>query len=85
MDFGISGKTALVLGASSGLGRAMAVGLAQEGVNVAVGARSERGLGETCGMINAAGAQALPLVWDLADLSIIDERVSQVERELGPV
>ena len=42
MDLGLTGKTALVLGASSGLGRAIALGLAGEGANVAVAARSER-------------------------------------------
>jgi 3-oxoacyl-[acyl-carrier protein] reductase len=85
MDFGISGKTALVLGASSGLGRAMAIGLAREGVNVAVGARSEAGLAETAKAIEAAGAKALPLVWNLADRSIIDGHVKQVEDTLGGV
>ena len=39
MDLGIAGKTALVLGASSGLGRAIALSLAKEGVNVALAAR----------------------------------------------
>lgn len=85
MDLGIAGKTALVLGASSGLGRAMAIGLAQEGVNVAIGARSEKGLAETAAAINAAGAKALPLAWDLADLSVIDARVKAVEDRFGAV
>ena len=85
MDLGISGKTALVLGASGGLGRAMAVELAKEGVNVAVAARSERGLGETCDLIRSHGAQALPIAWDLTDLGVIDARVSRVEQTLGPV
>jgi 3-oxoacyl-[acyl-carrier protein] reductase len=85
VDFGISGKTALVLGASSGLGRAMAIGLAREGVNVAIGARSEAGLAETAAAIEAAGVKALPLTWNLADRSIIDGHVKTIEDRLGGV
>jgi 3-oxoacyl-[acyl-carrier protein] reductase len=85
MDFGISGKTALVLGASSGLGRAMAVGLAREGVNVAVGARRQADLAETARLCRAAGAKALELTWDLADRSVIAPNVARIEAELGPV
>jgi 3-oxoacyl-[acyl-carrier protein] reductase len=85
MDFGISGKTALVLGASSGLGQAMAISLAKEGVNVAVGARSEAGLARTVAEIEAAGARALALPWDLSDRSIIPSRIKSIEDTLGPV
>jgi len=85
MDFGIAGKTALVLGASSGLGRAMALGLAREGVNVAVAARREKDLADTAAEVEAAGAKALALTWDLADRSVIDGRVKTVEDRFGPV
>lgn len=85
MDFGISGKTALVLGASSGLGRAMAIGLAKEGVNVAVGARRESDLADTAAACKAAGVKALAVKWDLADRSIIDANVKKIEAELGPI
>jgi 3-oxoacyl-[acyl-carrier protein] reductase len=85
MDFGIAGKTALVLGASSGLGRATAIGLAKEGVNVALGARREDELAETAKAIEAAGGKALPIVWNLSDLASIDGHVSAVEAALGPI
>ncbi len=85
MDFGISGKTALVLGASSGLGRAMAIGLAKEGVNVAVGARREADLADTAAQCKAAGVKSLALKWDLADRSIIDGNIQRIEAELGPI
>jgi 3-oxoacyl-[acyl-carrier protein] reductase len=85
MDLGISGKTAIVLGASSGLGRAMAIGLAQEGVNVAIAARSEKGLADTATAVEATGANALPLAWDLADLSRINDHVKAVEDRFGCV
>ena len=41
MDLGITGRTALVLGASGGLGSAIAVRLAEEGANVAAAGRSQ--------------------------------------------
>ena len=85
MDLGISGKTALVLGASSGLGRAIALGLAREGVNVAIAARSEDPLYSLAREIEDWGVTALPLVWDLADLSAIDRKVAGIEAALGPV
>lgn len=85
MDLGLSGKTALVLGASSGLGRAIALGLAAEGANVAVAARNEAALTALAGEIEALGVRALPVRWDLADLSMIDANVAAIEASLGPV
>jgi 3-oxoacyl-[acyl-carrier protein] reductase len=84
MDLGITGRTALVLGASGGLGGAIAVRLAEEGVNVAAAGRSD-GLAATVARIQAAGAKALPVVWDLSDLDQVDARVQEVERGLGPI
>ncbi|MGW0161600.1 SDR family oxidoreductase [Mycobacterium sp. NPDC003323] len=85
MDLGITGRTALVLGAGGGLGSAIAARLAQEGANVAVAGRSEEGLAATVAAVEAAGAKALPVVWDLADLDRVDAAVSAVEQALGPV
>jgi len=85
MDLGIAGKTALVLGASSGLGRAVALSLAAEGAKVAVAARRGDELRALAAEIEAGGGQALPLTWDLADRAVIDPNVSEVERRLGPV
>lgn len=85
MDLGISGRTALVLGAGGGLGSAIAVRLAQEGAQVAVAGRSAGGLTATVARIEADGGKALPVVWDLGDLDRVDAVVSEVEQELGPV
>ncbi|PRC58183.1 3-oxoacyl-ACP reductase, partial [Mycobacterium sp. ITM-2017-0098] len=67
MDLGINGRTALVLGASGGLGSAVAVRLGEEGANVAVAGRSADALAATAARIARTGARALPLVWDLGD------------------
>lgn len=85
MDLGITGRTALVLGASGGLGSAIAERLAQEGAQVAVTGRSSEGLAATVSRVEAGGGKALPVVWDLGDLDRVDAVVSAVEQELGAV
>ena len=85
MDLGIKGKVALVMASSRGLGQAMAVALAREGVKVAVTGRSPEGLQKSVELIESAGGKALALQWDLSDASVIDGLVSQVEEELGPI
>ena len=57
MDLGIKGKTALVLASSRGLGQAMAVALAREGVQVAITGRNPEGLAQTVAMIEAVGGK----------------------------
>jgi 3-oxoacyl-[acyl-carrier protein] reductase len=82
MDFGIKGKTALVLGAGGGLGGAIAKALAAEGAKIAAadldGAAAEA-------TIRNCGGEGIPLTWDLGDLAGIDGHVSEVEAKLGPV
>ncbi|OYW81027.1 MAG: 3-oxoacyl-ACP reductase [Polynucleobacter sp. 32-46-5] len=85
MNLGLNGKVALVLASSRGLGQAMAVSLAREGVKVAVTGRNPAGLQKSVELIEAAGGKALALSWDLSDLNVIDNMVSQVEKELGPI
>lgn len=85
MDLGLSGKTALVLGGGGGLGRAIAKTLAREGARVAVGDIDAAALDATVREIEAAGAEGLPLTWDLGDLSVVEDRVSVIERRLGSV
>jgi len=61
MDFGLKGKTALVLSSSQGLGRGVAESLAAEGANVILTARSAEKLNAAVKAINAKGAgQAIP-------------------------
>jgi len=85
MDLGITGRTALVLGASGGLGSAIAVRLAQEGADVAISGRSADGLAATAALIEAEGVKALPIAWDLGELDRTDTVVSAVEQALGPI
>ncbi len=62
------GGTALVLGAGGGLGRAIAIALAREGVNVALGDIDEGALAATATAVQENGAQGLPIVWDITDI-----------------
>ena len=56
--FDLAGKNAFVTGASRGIGRSIAVALAGAGADVALVARSERGLAETAADITALGRTA---------------------------
>jgi 3-oxoacyl-[acyl-carrier protein] reductase len=85
MDLGLKGKTALVLGAGGGLGGAIAATLASEGARVALGDIDEAALARTAGVITGAGGDALPLAFDLADLTAIEGRISAIEAKFGPV
>lgn len=77
------GRVAVVTGAGSGIGRAIAVKCAAEGAHVALAARSEDRLRETAEHIEAAGGSALPVVTDLRDGRQVTSLAKTVERELG--
>jgi 3-oxoacyl-[acyl-carrier protein] reductase len=85
MDLGISGKTALVLGAGGGLGGAIARALSREGVRVACGDISEEAAQATVDAIRANGVEAMAAVWDLADRGAIPRVVNEVAAAFGPI
>jgi 3-oxoacyl-[acyl-carrier protein] reductase len=67
MDLGLQGKVALVEGASRGIGKAVAMGLAREGCRVAICARNEKPLLDAAEEIHAAtGVDVLPVTCDVA-------------------
>jgi 3-oxoacyl-[acyl-carrier protein] reductase len=85
MDLGIAGRTALVLGGSGGLGSAIAVALAREGVKVAVGARTAEKAGPTVSLITMAGGMAIAAPFDITDLASGHRAIDEIERLSGPV
>ncbi|MCQ9618057.1 SDR family oxidoreductase [Paenalcaligenes niemegkensis] len=85
MDLGIQHKTALIFGAGGELGGAIALALAREGVKVAIADINKEALGETAKKIADVGGKSLSLLWDLGDLSRIDESISSIEAEFESV
>src|SRR4051794_3131860 len=79
----LAGRTALVTGASSGIGRAIALGLAEAGARVAVGARRRDPLMELAARIEEVGSGALPLGLDVTDEAACRRAVEQTVEELG--
>lgn len=85
MDFGLKDKVALVLGAGGGLGSAIAIALAREGVKAALADVDLNAAQKTQGAIESEKGTALALEWDLADLSVIEKHFSTIESTLGQV
>jgi len=81
------GATALVTGASKGIGSAIAIALAEDGWSVGVNYRSDReGAERTVKAIEEAGGRALAVEGDVADANgVADELFNRLESELGPV
>lgn len=79
----LKGKTALVTGAGKGIGRAVALALAKEGVNVALMARTESDLQEVAAAVRAAGVKASVVTADVADMNATTKAVQKAQQELG--
>ncbi|NOU08233.1 MAG: SDR family NAD(P)-dependent oxidoreductase, partial [Hyphomicrobiaceae bacterium] len=63
----LAGKSALVTGGASGIGRATALAMAREGARIAVADRTEESAAGTVALINAAGGQAIAIAGDVSD------------------
>ncbi len=81
----LRGRTALVTGASGGLGAHLARRLAREGMNVALAARREPELSALATELEALGVRAAAVPADLSDLEQIDPLIERAEAALGPL
>ena len=81
----LQGKTALVTGASSGLGQRFALVLARAGARVALAARRSERLAELAEEIAAFDGRAIPLRLDVTDPASVRTAVEEAETELGPI
>ncbi len=71
----------MVTGASRGLGKAIAIGLAEAGASVVLAARDTTKLEETAEEIRAAGGQARNIAFDLADLDAVQAAIDQLNKD----
>jgi 3-oxoacyl-[acyl-carrier protein] reductase len=85
MDLGISGRTAVVTGASKGIGRAIAMELAREGVNVAAAARSTAKLAELEAEADGLAGQVITLALDCTREDAAAEVVGTASERFGGV
>ncbi|MBM7841193.1 3-oxoacyl-[acyl-carrier protein] reductase [Alkalihalobacillus xiaoxiensis] len=79
----IKGKTAIVTGAGKGIGKAIALGLAKEGVNVGILARSEETLKRTVAEISALDVNVAYAAADVSSAEEVNQAIEQIKGELG--
>ncbi|MGV7214557.1 SDR family NAD(P)-dependent oxidoreductase [Bradyrhizobium sp. UFLA05-112] len=85
MDLGLKGKSAVVLGGTRGIGRAIATTLAGEGANVAVCARNAEQVAATVAELKATGVRATGSAVDVTDGAVLKSWIDGVARELGGI
>lgn len=81
----LKGKNALITGAGKGLGRAMAIALAHEGVNVGLMARTEADLQELVKEIETLHVRAVIAVADVSSIDSVNAAVAQIKSGLGVI
>jgi len=85
MDLQLTGKVALVTGASRGIGRAIAEVLAIEGAHLIIAARGAEALDETQRALEATGADVLAVPADVGDDASVDALVEKARERYGKI
>ena len=78
--FDLKGKVAIVTGAGRGIGKSIALGLAQNGANVVLCSRTQTELQQVAQEIKDLGQKALSIVVDMTQISQLDELVEETKR-----
>jgi 2-deoxy-D-gluconate 3-dehydrogenase len=83
--FDLRGKVAVVTGGNGGIGRGIAIGLAEAGAAVAILARNEERNRDTLAELEKTGAPAMALKLDVSQRKTLKPALEAVERKLGPI
>jgi 3-oxoacyl-[acyl-carrier protein] reductase len=83
MELGLAGKVALVTGSSRGIGRGIALGLADEGCNIVVTGRDDKALREVASSIRSKGVNAAVVAIDLCEPRAVELLVKTARIEFG--
>lgn len=81
----LKGKIALITGAGKGIGRAVAIALANEGVNVGLIARTEKDLQSVAAEVKELGVKASIATADVSDINSVNIAVQKIQKELGNI
>ena len=81
----MTNRTALITGASRGIGRACALALSGAGVRAAVAARNQEQIHQLAAEIRSAGREAFPVALDLANADSIKEAIAKVAKDFGRI
>ncbi|HEY1020026.1 MAG TPA: 3-ketoacyl-ACP reductase [Sediminibacterium sp.] len=81
----LQNKTALITGAGKGIGRAVALALANEGVQIGLVARTEKDLQAVAAEVTALGVKAAIAMADVSDINSVNAAVAKIRQELGAI
>ena len=81
----LKGKNALITGGGRGLGKAVAVALANEGVNVGITGRNEESLKTTVAELEKLGVKAAYSVFDVEEMAQVEQGVASIASQLGGI
>lgn len=80
----LKGKTAFITGAGKGIGKATALALAAEGVNIGLMARTESDLQKTAEELMSMGVKAAYAAVDVSSLEPVEKAIAELTEEIGP-
>ena len=81
----LKGKNALITGGGRGLGKAVAIALANEGVNVGITGRNEESLKTTVAELEKLGVKAAYSVFDVEEMAQVEQGVASIASQLGSI